>query len=49
MVCNYIRAIWKYIGHLDSCELSEDSDSSEQEHICRQDFAITKQIFFYQQ
>ena len=28
MVCNFSRAVWKYIRHLDSCDIKDSSDSS---------------------
>ena len=41
MFCNYSRAVWKYIRHLDSCDISgnRDSSGSRQEQTCLQDFA----------
>ena len=41
MFCNYSRAVWKYIRHLDRCDISgnRDSSGSRQEQIYLQDFA----------
>ena len=34
MVCNWGRAVWKYIRHLDSCDISDNSDSSYNSDSC---------------
>ena len=41
MVCNSSRAEWKYIRHLDSCDISDNIDSSDsrQEQTFLQDMA----------
>ena len=50
MVHNFNRALWKYIRHLDSCDITDNSDSSDsrQKQTCLQDFetvCISKRIF----
>ena len=44
VVCNCSRAVWKYMWHLDSCDINDNSDYSDssdsrQEWTCLQDFA----------
>ena len=41
MVCNCSRAVWKYIWHLDRCDIIDNSDSSDskEEKTCWQNLA----------
>ena len=41
MVCNSSRAVWKYIWHLDTFDIIDNSDSidSRQEQTCLQNLA----------